>query len=152
MATRPKNEAPGLIVAVGAVAYQHEPAGALLILLIKKRGGYWTLPKGKLLPGETHNSAVVREVEEETGLRVEVEAELEVISYCILKQRRRLPKQVTYYLAHATGGELRPGAHEQILHVRWFDAKEALRRLKRERLRRVVRASVMLIGRSDPGL
>ncbi|MCD5349925.1 NUDIX domain-containing protein [Kineosporia mesophila] len=55
---------------VGALALiEHE--GTLLMLKQRHRRG-WTFPGGLLNRGENASSAVVREVEEETGLRVEV--------------------------------------------------------------------------------
>ena len=55
---------------VGALALiEHE--GDLLMLKQLHRKG-WTFPGGLLNRGENASSAVVREVEEETGLRVEV--------------------------------------------------------------------------------
>jgi len=46
------------------------------ILLIKRLTppfiGYWALPGGRSEPGETQDQTVVREVQEETGLKVEV--------------------------------------------------------------------------------
>jgi len=64
------DRAPRPEVAVGAVAVAD---GALLLV---RRGhepevGRWTLPGGRLEPGETVPEAVVREVFEETALRVE---------------------------------------------------------------------------------
>jgi 8-oxo-dGTP diphosphatase len=55
---------------VGAVV--HDARGRLLLI---RRGhapsaGLWSVPGGRLEPGETEVQAVVREVAEETGLRV----------------------------------------------------------------------------------
>jgi 8-oxo-dGTP diphosphatase len=58
------------IACVGAVI--HDRRGRLLLI---RRGqepgrGLWSLPGGRVEPGETDHEAVVREVAEETGLRV----------------------------------------------------------------------------------
>ena len=49
--------AGGVVVRDGQVALVHRP-----------RYDDWTLPKGKLDPGESFEEAALREVEEETGL------------------------------------------------------------------------------------
>jgi ADP-ribose pyrophosphatase YjhB (NUDIX family) len=59
-------------VAVGAVAVDHER------LLLIRRGhgpgaGFWSVPGGRVEPGETLHEAVVREAMEETGLEVVVD-------------------------------------------------------------------------------
>lgn len=59
------------IAAVGAIAVRD---GALLLI---RRGhapsrGRWSLPGGRVEPGETAREALVREMAEETGLVVEV--------------------------------------------------------------------------------
>ncbi|HEY5229485.1 MAG TPA: NUDIX domain-containing protein [Acidothermaceae bacterium] len=59
------------IAAVGAIAVRN---GALLLV---RRGhapsrGRWSLPGGRVEPGETAREALVREMAEETGLAVEV--------------------------------------------------------------------------------
>jgi 8-oxo-dGTP diphosphatase len=61
------------VAAVGAIAVRD---GALLLI---RRGrapsrGRWSLPGGRIEPGETAERAVLREVAEETGLIVEVGA------------------------------------------------------------------------------
>lgn len=58
------------IPCVGALVYDHR--GRLLLI---QRGqepgrGLWSLPGGRVEPGETDQEALVREVAEETGLRV----------------------------------------------------------------------------------
>lgn len=61
------------VVAVGGILTG--PDGRLLVV---RRGnppgqGLWTVPGGRIEPGERMRDAVVREVREETGLEVEVE-------------------------------------------------------------------------------
>ena len=63
-------ESSDKIACVGAVIHDHR--GRLLLI---RRGqepgrGLWSLPGGRVEPGETDHEAVVREVAEETGLRV----------------------------------------------------------------------------------
>ena len=63
---------PAVIPAVGAVVL--DESGRLLVV---QRGhepaaGRWSIPGGRIEPGETAPAAVAREVAEETGLDVEV--------------------------------------------------------------------------------
>lgn len=66
-----RETAPVPRVGVGGVVMQ---AGALLMVERGRppRAGQWAIPGGKLRWGERLEEAVAREVEEETGLRVEV--------------------------------------------------------------------------------
>ena len=57
------------VVAAGAVVFR---PGREVLLVHRPRYDDWSFPKGKLDPGESAQAAAVREVEEETGLLVEV--------------------------------------------------------------------------------
>ncbi len=74
--------AKGTVDAVGAVVLRAASGPrAWQVLLIQRARppakGSWTLPGGHVEPGETLEQAVRREVEEETGLAVDVVAFLE---------------------------------------------------------------------------
>jgi ADP-ribose pyrophosphatase YjhB (NUDIX family) len=65
-------------VAVGAVVVRSSPHGGTPELLLVERGrgagvGRWSVPGGRVEAGERLVDAVVREVAEETGLRIRVE-------------------------------------------------------------------------------
>lgn len=136
------------ILAVGGVMYRFDERGKPLVLLIRKRGGYWTLPKGKLNPAEEHPQALLREIHEETGLDGQVGELVCGISYKIVKQGQLLRKQVTYYLFRTYDGALRLSQDEQIVKAGWFSPGVALKRLQRGRLRVVLRRAAALIGAS----
>ncbi|HJZ47352.1 MAG TPA: NUDIX domain-containing protein [Roseiflexaceae bacterium] len=139
------------IAAAGGVVYRWSPNGQLEILLLKKQGGFWTLPKGRIEPGESVQDAVLREVAEETSMTGEVGAMVRQVFYTIQKAGRRRRKVVSYYLVRAVAGSPRPQAQERILHVRWFSIGAALRRIRRRRIRNVVRAArATLNAGADP--
>jgi 8-oxo-dGTP diphosphatase len=81
--------------------------------------GMWSLPGGRVEPGETDAAAVIREVAEETGLQV-------APGTLIGSVDRPAPGGVTYdirdYAATVTGGVLRAG--DDARAARWVDADE----------------------------
>src|SRR5215207_5383842 len=100
------------ILAVGGIVYRVDERGQIELLLIKKRNGSWTLPKGRVKPGEAWTDAVAREIVEETGVTGPVERPIHEIVYTIQKRGRPRRKAVTYYLMRAKGGSLRPNKTE----------------------------------------
>src|SRR5215213_9845008 len=102
------------IIAVGGVVYRRTRRGRIEVLLIKKRGGLWTFPKGHVEPGENDIMAVAREVSEETGIAGTVEANVRQVAYPIVKQGQTRLKIVTYYLLRATAGHIRLPSYERI--------------------------------------
>ncbi|RFS84879.1 NUDIX domain-containing protein [Actinomadura spongiicola] len=94
-------------------------------LLMVRRGrppsvGLWSVPGGRVEPGEDDVSAVARELREETGLEVSV-ADVEVGMV-----ERPGPGGVIYeihdYAATVTGGT--PRAGDDAAEVRWVSAAE----------------------------
>ncbi len=80
------------------------------ILLVKHRKGtrqYWVIPGGRLEYGETFHECGVREVQEETGLDVEIE-KIVFISEAIAPDRSRHIVNI-FMLAKVVGGVLRLG-------------------------------------------
>jgi 8-oxo-dGTP diphosphatase len=93
-------------------------------LLMIKRGhepgaGLWSIPGGRIEPGETDAEALVREMFEETGLAVEVGPLIGSV------QRPGLDGAVIDirdYAATVTGGTLRPG--DDAADARWIEAAD----------------------------
>jgi 8-oxo-dGTP pyrophosphatase MutT (NUDIX family) len=132
------------IVAVGGVIYRQR-AGQPELLLIRKRHGFWTLPKGHVKRGESDHDALAREVREETGISGDIEAPVQQVTYTIQKAGRLRRKVVTYYAVRASEDVPRPGVGEGIQFVRWFPFRAALRRIRRKRIRAVARAARPLL-------
>jgi 8-oxo-dGTP diphosphatase len=106
----------GVIVRDGSILLVHRP-----------RYGDWTLPKGKLEPGESWQQGAAREVEEETGLRCEVGEEVARTHYVDGQGR---DKEVRYYRMTADG---EPLAQNEIDEVRWVPLEIAPAVLSYER-------------------
>ncbi len=101
--TAPTREPSG---AAGAVLWRRTHGSTEVALVHRPKYDDWSFPKGKLDPGETHEQAAIREVEEETACRGELGTELVSTSYVDAKGR---PKTVRYWsMQLARRGRLRP--------------------------------------------
>jgi 8-oxo-dGTP diphosphatase len=137
------------IVAVGGVVYRCTSQGQVELLLIKKHGGFWTLPKGRIKPDEHPIAAVQREVFEETGLAGAVEDPIQEVTYQIVKHGQARHKVVMYYLFRAEAGTLRPDKREGIVRIRWFPVPHALDRIRRDRVREIAHQASTLLQRAS---
>jgi 8-oxo-(d)GTP phosphatase len=111
------------IPAAGAVLWRTGPGAAVEIALVHRpRYDDWSLPKGKLEPGETIWAAAVREVAEETGFSAVLGRHLGRTVYPV---SRPFPatKTVDYLAARATSGRFRP--NREVDEVRWLHPAEA---------------------------
>src|SRR5256714_1942200 len=95
----------------------------------------WSLPKGKLDAGEDFAEAAVREVEEETGLRVVAGREIGETAY---KDRNGRRKLVRYWLMTPLGGRFLPD--DEVDRLEWLPYQQAVSRLTYEHDRELVSA------------
>lgn len=106
--------------------YEHAPVE--IVLVGRSHPGIWALPKGTPKTGETFEQVAVREVQEETGLKVRLITYIGSISYFFIRDKVRFQKQVRHYLFEAVGGDttLHDAEYDR---VEWFSFPEAYRRL-----------------------
>jgi 8-oxo-dGTP diphosphatase len=119
-----------VIEAAGGVVWRRSPHGGIEVLLVHRpRYDDWSLPKGKLDPGESAEEAAVREVHEEAGVRGRLGTELDEVRYVDRTGRR---KRVRYWTMQPVG-EVRFRANDEVDQVRWLAVDEAVDLLTYER-------------------
>ncbi len=110
------------LVGVGAVIVHQDR-----ILLIQRGTqpalGQWSLPGGLIELGESLEAAVVREVEEETGLIVAPAGLIELLDRIYREgERVRYHYVIADFLCRVVGGQLRAGS--DAAQVRWVERAE----------------------------
>jgi 8-oxo-dGTP diphosphatase len=118
--------AGGVVVHEGRIAVVHRP-----------RYDDWSLPKGKLEPGESFEDAALREVNEETGLRVRLEHPLTTTHYFVGGRQ----KTVRWWRMSVVADDTHEPDHE-VDELRWATPEEAMRLLDYEPDRGLVRQAL----------
>ncbi|HXP18454.1 MAG TPA: NUDIX hydrolase [Streptosporangiaceae bacterium] len=117
-----------IVRAAGAVVWRPGPGGTEIALVHRPRYDDWSFPKGKREPGEHVLRTAVREVAEETGLRVVLGRPLGPSVY----QTGAGTKRVSYWAARCIeSAGFVPG--EEVDQVAWLTATEVRDRLSYQR-------------------
>lgn len=118
-----------MVRAAGGVISRKGSKNRTEILLVHRpRYQDWTFPKGKVQQGESEQECAVREVEEETGLKCRLMAELSDIKYI---DRRGRSKTVRYWTMAPESGKFKP--NDEVDQVRWMTLAQAAESLSYER-------------------
>src|SRR5690349_12230029 len=106
---------------VGSALIVRDEANRILLGKRNKdpQRGNWVLPGGKIHAFESIADAAARELEEETGLKVEVQHQFRVYEVINAPQEHRI---VIYSWARAVGGDLR--ASDDISEVKFVSLHE----------------------------
>jgi 8-oxo-dGTP diphosphatase len=126
-APRPPGIAPRVsaatddILAAGAVVWRPATDGVEVVLVHRPRYDDWSLPKGKLDPGESMATAAVREVREESAVAVRLGPWLGDVRYAIDGGH----KLVRYWAAEALAvHDFSP--NDEVDELRWVSPKTAV--------------------------
>jgi 8-oxo-dGTP diphosphatase len=115
-----------LIKAAGGVAWRPGPDGRPQVLLVhRKKYDDWSLPKGKIEPGEPLPVTAVREVMEEGGARLALGRRLASVRYNVGGR----PKRVHYWAARVLSVDSRAIPNAEVDEVAWLPADRAVEKV-----------------------
>jgi 8-oxo-dGTP diphosphatase len=128
------------ILAAGAVLWRpQEHTGTPEIAIVHRpRYDDWSLPKGKVDPGETEPVTAVREVEEETGFRAHLGRRLPTVTYPVDSGI----KKVRYWAARCVSGQFEP--NDEVDELTWLSPEDAMGALVYPHDRKVLRRFLKL--------
>ena len=129
----------------GALVIRHDAqTGIDYVLMIRHRpGGYRSFPKGHVEPGETERETAVREVMEETSVRISLIPDFRhVVCYA---PAPGVEKEVVYFLARTEQTDVRPRRGE-IAQVEWLPLEGAQRYLTHDNDKKVLRAALQKLN------
>jgi 8-oxo-dGTP pyrophosphatase MutT (NUDIX family) len=134
-------------VSAGGVVFRRGGHGVEIVLCGRMHEGLWALPKGTPERGESIEETARREVSEETGLGVEIVADLGTIEYGFARpaQGVRIEKTVHHFLMRPDGtGDVERHDREYD-RVEWFAAAEAQRLMTHRNEATIVRRALEVI-------
>jgi N utilization substance protein B len=134
----------------GAVVYA-EDNGSMYLALVHDIFGHWTLSKGKIEEGEDVQAGAVRELKEEMGLDITIEAELGNNEYVATHpEKGKVRKQVHYFLASSPYTTIQMEQKGGLDDGQWFKVADILDlNFYEDILPIVTKAITMLVGRKS---
>ncbi|MDQ1084660.1 MULTISPECIES: NUDIX domain-containing protein [Microbacterium] len=117
------------VYAAGGVVWRRAEGKLRVLLIHRTKYRDLTLPKGKVDPGETLAETAVREIREETGIRVALGVPVGVSRYRMPNSRTKI---VHYWAAEATDAAVRTSSfvpNKEVAAIEWVSLKKARKHL-----------------------
>lgn len=137
------------VVAAGVICWREQKGKFEVLLVHRARYQDWSFPKGKQDPGEYLPETAVREMHEETGVRLKLGRKLSTISY-------KLPdgqtKEVHYWaskLSDKAWKKSRFKPNEEIEKLAWFSADKAIEALTYQHDKELLSEALELNARKE---
>ena len=123
----------------GAVILKEENEKIMVLMVQMKNGGHFAFPKGHVENNETEHETAVREIFEETALKVDfIDGFRESTSY---SPKEGVMKEVIYFLATPKEEKFSP-QEEEILSIKWMSAEEALKGVTYENDKKILERAI----------
>lgn len=119
-----ENNKVDVIQSAGGLLWRESPRGRELLLIHRPKYDDWTLPKGKLEPGESWTQAAIREVWEETGCKTEIKS----FAGCICYIYKGIPKIVLFWNMNMID-ECQFNPTKEVDRIQWEKTEEVFKRL-----------------------
>ena len=130
----------------GAIVYKKE-SNEIYILLVQMNRGHWSFPKGHMNLDETEEQTSMREIKEETNLKIEiVEGFRQTVTY--LSDIYTM-KEVIYILAEPKSGILHRQETE-IKSISWFKFENAIDKLSYDKDKEILKQALLQIKKVTP--
>lgn len=113
-----------VVPAGGGVLWRRRGDAVEVALVHRLRYDDWSLPKGKVDPGESLPATAVREIREEAGSYTRLSKLLGVVEYPLTDDTR---KQVTYWSAESIGGDF--AENSEVDNLVWTSVEKAAKRV-----------------------
>ncbi len=107
----------------GAVVYRKGKDGTEILLIQHKNGGHWAFPKGHVEKNETEEETALREIREETGLKVKLDTGFrQSVTY---SPKPEVMKDVIYFAAKADADAKAKAQEEEVDAFCWAKPEKA---------------------------
>lgn len=133
----------------GAVVYNMRGSSIEFLIIKHKSGEHWGFPKGHVELAENEEQTALREVEEETGIKVEL---VEGFTY----RMKYYPKvgtikEVVYFIGKSKDRIVKCQESE-IVDFRWLNLKDAIDIVTHENSRKLLREAYFFILNKMQGI
>ena len=131
----------------GGVVYTKDNDGLKILVSQHSMHHGWVFPKGLIgdkKENESKEETALREVEEETGVKGEIQKAIDPISYWYVFEGQKIKKTVYYFIMKFIGGDITKHDHEMEA-VEWLPENQVLERLTYKSDKEVYKKALPLI-------